>query len=896
MASGADSSHTLAIATAIPPDDTGAQQEEDQSAKKTKKEPTTPAPTRKRPSNLRDDRNVATSANISEHKVADKGDGSTEQRLMTLEHQHAIDHEHFANIKTVIDQMIMAVSNIKEQQNNSNTAIDETRRMIFDMKQEIAAVRTTTDAGKQKTNEHNTVVTMLQVEIESKLLQMQNAINTMNAQETLIKEYLVNFDAQRPLEGDVVRNEFISVRSAVKAIEAKVTEVEARGGGVKGLDPKKMDTLDHMYKQVEFPTSFANEARERINYNLTLSSNLADGVAQLSAQIDGISLKIAADDCCDQAHESNQFMTAPCGQGFAGCPQQGHSWAAPSGGGQLPGSSGDGSPLNEQLKEIVGGNGRCHCVHVKALLERVNDLEGRGQRGPDPIANAWPQRPEQARSGGEAPPTEWSLPLRLPRPLGAIAAKDREIFDIKLTGQDAYRYNGVKNGLNWKGKLERYFISRAPVLKELLKWIEAQDSIVSDGRLAEAVGRTMSEEQLALVNAGLWGFISAAVSGTAETIFKGAAMLCGFEAWRRMVKFIQHGLPIRRETLRREVRALHTKKIKDLDVIDEGIAEFDNTINEYLQVGGVAADPEELKSDLLNILPGALRENLLWQASDTSKTYEQFRDMILLQAAKISLNRPQRGVHNLEDESHEPENIGNLVLADFDNVDELIAAFQRYDAGGGRGTRPQTRPQPRADTRQTQDRRQDARGPKKCPNCSKEHADRRCPEPPRKVSDRACWECDQKGHTARQCPNKKAKAIRAVDEPEPCFMLSEGFSAPKRTAKPQRQPVTLANFVHAAAFDKLKDDSELENDQETATSSCSSPSMSQRERKSIHHNRLQKSAKGGATVEASSRILTLHPDKLTLDDHRRRDPRGARRGTEGTRQGGDHAREGPRDV
>ncbi len=38
-----------------------------------------------------------------------------------------------------------------------------------------------------------------------------------------------------------------------------------------------------------------------------------------------------------------------------------------------------------------------------------------------------------------------------------------------MTIQEEYRFNGVKNGPQWKGKVERYFVSKAPVLKELLE-------------------------------------------------------------------------------------------------------------------------------------------------------------------------------------------------------------------------------------------------------------------------------------------------------------------------------------------------------------------------------------------------------------------------------------------
>ncbi len=180
-----------------------------------------------------------------------------------------------------------------------------------------------------------------------------------------------------------------------------------------------------------------------------------------------------------------------------------------------------------------------------------------------------------------------SLPLTLKGPLGAIGYKDRGVFDEKLALQDEYRFNGVKGGLAWKGKTERYFIGRAPILKEILDWAEECDlDVISVEKLQMAVGGHLTEEQLLNVNAAIWGFLSGAVSGTAETIFKRADTLNGIDAWRRLVRYVDHGKEIRLETLRREVKMLHMKPISSLDKVEEGVAEWENTMNEYILAGG----------------------------------------------------------------------------------------------------------------------------------------------------------------------------------------------------------------------------------------------------------------------------------------------------------------------
>ncbi len=156
------------------------------------------------------------------------------------------------------------------------------------------------------------------------------------------------------------------------------------------------------------------------------------------------------------------------------------------------------------------------------------------------------------------------------------------MFDDKLMSVDDYKFNGVKGGLMWKSRIERYFISKAPVLKEILEWAEEEDmEIITPAKFKEAAGHKLDDEQIALVNAAVWGFLSGVLSGSAETLFKRADVLNGLDAWRRMVRHIDHGRSIRLEALRREVRTIHLKPIKDLERVEEGIAEFENIMREY---------------------------------------------------------------------------------------------------------------------------------------------------------------------------------------------------------------------------------------------------------------------------------------------------------------------------
>ena len=92
-----------------------------------------------------------------------------------------------------------------------------------------------------------------------------------------------------------------------------------------------------------------------------------------------------------------------------------------------------------------------------------------------------------------------------------------------------------------------------------------------------------------------------------------------------------------------------------------GIAEFELRLKEYAELDGAMPSDEENKSDLVNILPGALRESILWRATDPGP-YIRFRDMVRSQAARSLLQQQRLPLHRVEDQapSEESEEEPNL--------------------------------------------------------------------------------------------------------------------------------------------------------------------------------------------------------------------------------------------
>ena len=68
------------------------------------------------------------------------------------------------------------------------------------------------------------------------------------------------------------------------------------------------------------------------------------------------------------------------------------------------------------------------------------------------------------------------------------------MFEDKLATTE-FQYDGVKGGTAWKTKVERYMVYKAPVLKELLDWAEAQDNEdISNDLVVKACSAKLSEE------------------------------------------------------------------------------------------------------------------------------------------------------------------------------------------------------------------------------------------------------------------------------------------------------------------------------------------------------------------------------------------------------------------
>jgi hypothetical protein len=241
-------------------------------------------------------------------------------------------------------------------------------------------------------------------------------------------------------------------------------------------------------------------------------------------------------------------------------------------------------------------SGECHCHHVTKLQEEMAAVKTevahlRSSFGARPFIPAAadvkgePLSGSTDASGDRSRPTSTSLPLKL-GPIGALGNSGRPPFDFRIAGQAEFQFSS-KGGDQWKGKTERYLMAVVPAIYPLLEWAERQDEPIEQALYEQAVGEGLTSwdrdgnasEHSQTLNSALWGFLSACVSGEAQTFFKKANKMNGIDAWRRLIRFIDHGRNIRLETLRNEVRTIRSRfGIKSVEEVILGIAKFDNKI------------------------------------------------------------------------------------------------------------------------------------------------------------------------------------------------------------------------------------------------------------------------------------------------------------------------------
>ena len=400
--------------------------------------------------------------------------------------------------------------------------------------------------------------------------------------------------------------------------------------------------------------------------------------------------------------------------------------------------------MKEELRELKSG-GRAPLIPPRSQQEQAQDGSGHGPRSaPQGYWNA--KAPEFQPPGGEGPASEdypmWSYTDDI---------HYGKVFDDKVAMNSEYQFgtNGCADGEKWRLQIRGYWIARIPFLMAVLDWVEKHENVnVTQASLQQAAVRLRWPDHVDYqkVNGIIWGFLNMCLKGEAKSRFRQAPTLNGLEGWRLIVGEIRRGKDVHLSKLRNIIRS--PKPITKIDDVNHGITCFENAIAEYIDAGGERPSDQEMKSDLLDVLPGEVSVHVMWQVTDPTQSYHAFSNHIRSQANSIVYHQGRRrgAAHMVDDKQRE----GNESMED-----EVNAVYRKWGAqrpNGGPRPPPPRRDDPSSGPpgpRPSNDR------PMRCVNCGDEgHMARECPKPQVAFKDRPCYLCGKTGHLARDCRSR----------------------------------------------------------------------------------------------------------------------------------------------
>ena len=692
-------------------------------------------------------------------------DGSTTATLQGLGQQLAADREHMSLLKETIEGIYKAqrremtdVTALTQRMDKLELTNDQVRLNVV---REINQVKSDVRGEIEQINAD--MRTACSTEIPKLISdRVEQAISKMEASDTEARKYLEKLDQDRPAEGQTLVKAFGAMYSDLRDLKDKLGQYEQRTEfkiqAAQGatpytaysLTPEKEAGIAQMHDDVRSLKAMAlnvnqdtmDRERTRINYHDVQIDSLLANLKNLTGHS-----RIGV------LHAFNGTASPPT-SAPPGVDTSSQARVAPvdAGGTGLPADDGSSS----QARQSAGG-GSCHCPHLDQLAGRVSILEARARQAGNERPGADGRQPflPGMRAHGADDPAHAGVPgvpgagvpgvpgapfdpmaLIPARQLGLITSEkyqERALFDDKVVDRQDMRFDGGKNGPQWKSAVEFYMSSKCPLLLELLKWAEQHgETEVLDSNVDACTGTFLDPGRREFIQCAIFGFLTGCLRGAALTMVKAATVFNGLDAWRRVIRIIDNGLPHQLEDLRSEVRTIHLRPMKDIENVHTGIAEFDDTLRRYHEAGGTGwRDAAELKSDLMAILPLKMKEDpLVLQAKLSGATYHEFANMVRAQASQLIFNRrpaARGGLHAVEDpqpEGQQPQGTMAALLAMLQqqcadeqpeapeppaarsataNVEEMLAAILRSGGkGGGKGGRRDGEPT--------------MRGPRKCAN------------------------------------------------------------------------------------------------------------------------------------------------------------------------------------
>ncbi len=401
-----------------------------------------------------------------------------------------------------------------------------------------------------------------------------------------------------------------------------------------------------------------------------------------------------------------------------------------------------------------------------------------------------------------------------------------KVFEDKIAQDSKNQYNGsTESGPSWRIFTRNYLMGSMPDVKVLFKWAEErQHQGITLEERGGMQGVFMIESDPVVMAHHVWRYLNLNLTGDAKLIHQNTEESNGLEVWRKLMLDLVSRSPARRQALMSQVH--NPKGTAQLETVKMTIEKWEAVLKEYVEAGGKEPNDEMKQELLVGMMPPVLQEHLLWREGDFT-SYRQLREFIHRRVDHI-LRLKARGKVLAMAELDQDATIDDVlqILPDGSTDEEIFAAIK-----GRRWGPPHAAPRtPPGAPRQRQAPPRDRRDVS-CVNCGgKGHMASECSKESLPKHKRPCFLCGRPGHLARDCRDRPAQTLESddgVDRYNLCFVCDEGWSSPppKRAAKPQRRPITLADYVTPNIFQAMACDEENESNWDPEETCLQQPSL-----------------------------------------------------------------------
>ena len=501
--------------------------------------------------------------------MTEAAESSVEGRLRALEAQQKTDHGYFGDLRQAFTLLGNYLDDEKakrerEKMEQGNIQV-ETRGLIAQTREQLwqdveNAVPISVQAAVQALRQEveNAVPISVQAavqalklqqkfeDVEQAMAKMRAVVTELNNKGGAVAETVAKLRDDQPSDGQVIATTFVEVGVELLSVKEKIQRLETSSAATAAAAMTAAAAAQAATPMDDSTMPFTKAMFSELDSMRQQVQNLLNGAPAVGWRLDALEAASSRDqqdgDLLVQACGGLQGLTAGggcCGGGRCGpsASASGPGFTVPSGSPANPpgipsSAGGEGLPPNlpQTIAALTSGIGGCHCFHLDQLWVHAQDMEQRViqlERRPAPVrlppargngggggdgGSGWPGAGAPTEERERDPTAPLELPLDLyGLPFGSLDYKDKEVFDDKLAMQSDFKFDGVKGGLQWKGKLERHFIARAPIMQRILKWAEREDTAeITVAKFEEAVAGNpeFTPMHVGKANAAIWGFLS----------------------------------------------------------------------------------------------------------------------------------------------------------------------------------------------------------------------------------------------------------------------------------------------------------------------------------------------------------------------------------------------------